>query len=254
MAEQRRRRSWLRTMVIDDLHRNGPVIEPKGRAVIVLAERIGHDSALSVGNVVRQLHLEGNAIRITAKNGATPIDRDGQPSTHAKRTYHIALTDEFIATLPPIVDPEPEPAAEQTATELEQPPADAAPAETETFPGSIHVPEGLDYETFRDLVMVSVWEGLDCRAKYIALVEQHEKTKAALADATDTIETLRAELKAERNERGRIEDEATNLWSRIEDLEYKAKVGGRNNGWDKAPVDGVRLLERLMQQPPKNRG
>lgn len=255
MGQRRHRKSWLREAVVGDLHRNGPVSDPKGRAVAALAERLGHHSSMSVGNVVRELHAEGNAIRITAKNGEAPIGREGQPSPHPKRTYHIALTDEFIATLPPVAAPEPEPAVEAV-----QPPA-AAEAEgrasshlLEMGAAGIELPANIDYAAFTNAVMGVVWDGLQSKAKFSELRQELAEAKAALAEAQEVISALGAELKEERKQRGRIEDEAATLSAEVEDLEYKLRNGGRNNWWQNVPVDAFKQLDRIMREVPTVRG
>jgi hypothetical protein len=271
MGEQRRRRSWLREAVIAELHRNGPAVDDKGRAMIVLAERMGHASSMSVGNIVRQLETEGNAIRVAAKNGEAPIDRDGQPSPFPRRTYRIALTDEFIATLPPLpVQPiEPLQVEEiETAEEIEISPIESVLEAVLTEPASVanapaaddefKVLEGLDLDVIGHAVLGVVVNTLNTAGKMMELRQELEATKVALVEAREVVNQLGADLKAERKHRGKIEDEAAALSLRVEELEDELKAANRpvrNNGWkNKVEVDGFTVLDRIIREVPTARG
>lgn len=250
------RKSWLRERIVTDLHLNGPVQDEKGRAMQLLAERVGHHSSMSVGNVIRQLEAEGNAFRVNAKDGQAPRDENGSPSPHHRRTYKVGLTDEYVATLPPVAMPEPEVEpviAEELAVAVVDEPASAeSPVE-----GDYEVPEDIDYDLVANAILGVVFKNLTASAEVQevrALRKELADTKAALTEAKQVIDALGDELKTERKFRGQVEDEAAALLAKLEELEFKTKGGGRNNGWDKVPVDGYKELRRIMQAVPTTRG
>jgi hypothetical protein len=251
------RKSWLRERIVAELHLNGPVQDEKGRAMQLLAERVGHHSYMSVGNVIRQLEAEGNAFRVTAKDGQAPRDENGSPSPHHRRTYKVGLTDEFVATLSPIVEPE---SAEVEAVIAVEPavgivnePAGAA----SVVEGDYEVPEDIDYDLVANAILGVVFKNLTASAEVQevrVLRTELADAKAALTEAKQVIDALGEELKTERKFRGQVEDEAAALLAKVEELEFKAKGGGRNNGWDKVPVDGYKELRKIMQAVPTARG
>lgn len=256
MGQQRRRKSWLREVVVNDLHRNGPVEDEKGRAMIVLAQRVGHHSSMSVGNVIRALEAEGNATRVTAKDGEAPRDPDGKPSTHVRRTYRVALTDEFIAKLGPVVSPEP-----QVVVEVEDPGTNGHPAAEvkSAVEGDYQMPENIDYDLVANAILGVVFKNLTASEEVQEVRRVREElaeTRAALAEAKNVINALGQELKEERKQRGKIEDEAAALSLQVEELETQLKIAGpaKNNGWDKVPVDAYKELDKIMRAVPTARG
>lgn len=257
MGQQRRRKSWLREVVVNDLHRNGPVEDVKGRAMIVLAQRVGHHSSMSVGNVIRALEAEGNATRVTAKDGEAPRDPDGKPSSHVRRTYRVALTDEFLAELPPVVSPEPQ----VDVVEVEEPGPDGQPAADvkSTVEGDYQMPENIDYDLVANAILGVVFKNLTASEEVQEVRRVREElaeTKAALAEAKNVINALGRELKEERKQRDKIEDEAAALSLQVEELETQLKIAGpaKNNGWDKVPVDAYKELDKIMRAVPTARG
>lgn len=265
------RKSWLRERVVAELRQNGPVEDAKGRALQELADRVGHHSSMSVGNVIRQLEAEGNAVRMTGKAGV-PLDADGNPSPHVRRTYRVALTDEFIATLPPIEVPAPviEPVAVANDPEAS---VESAPVVEAAKPVIVAVevppglPEGLDYGLFVNTLLGVVFKNMAASEDVEELRElrvNYANSQAALVEAKQVIDALGAEVKAERKHRGKVEDEAAALSLEVESL--KAEIKAINEtGLDTSRVRvysvaeqmddrSRKVMDQLMRAVPTTRG
>jgi hypothetical protein len=122
----RRRKSWLRELVVTDLERNGPVVDQAGRATQLLADRMGHHSSMSVRNVIRELVAEGAALRVVTRDGEAPRDGESNASPHPRRTYRIELIPGVVATRP-VIEEEPAPISGEPDLDAVVPLPPAAP-------------------------------------------------------------------------------------------------------------------------------
>lgn len=264
MGQQRRRKSWLRELVVAEL-RNGPLEDEKGRVLQVLAERVGHHSSMSVGNVIRVLESEGSVTRMTAKDGQAPRDPDGNPSPHVRRTYRVALTEAFIATLPPIeVPPAIEPELVEPVAVVTEPEVELAPALMAE--GDFQLPEGIDYDLVAHAVLGVVFKNLTASEEVLevrSIRKELAEAKAALAEAKQVINALGEDLRVERKHRGKVEHEATALSLEVEALKAELKASSeridsaRTKGWEVRDIiseQSAKELDKIMRAVPTARG
>lgn len=238
------RKSWLRELVIADLQTNGPVLSEKGQAIHRLRERVGHHSSMSVGNIVRLLEAEGNLVRIGAKDGEAPRDPDGNPSPHVRRTYSLALTDEFVATLPPI---------EETPAPTADVPDPVAPVVDPPGGSDVQLPDGVDYDLLCHTILGVVFNNMAASEEVEELrgVRQElAQAHTALAEAKQVIAALGAELNQERKHRGKVEDEARQLSLDIDTLRAELKAA-HQTGVDAATTGRYELRDIVNERSAK---